>query len=139
MSKSSIHIDWTGGMSFETEVDNHKIILDASPEVGGNDKGPRPKPFMLVALAGCTGMDVISILTKMRVEPEGFRVWVEAEMTEEHPKHYSTMKVIYEFKGKDLPMEKLEKAVSLSEDRYCGVNEVYKRAIKMSSEIRVVE
>lgn len=126
-------------MSFETEVDNHKIILDASPEVGGNDKGPRPKPFMLVALAGCTGMDVISILTKMRVEPEGFRVWVEAEMTEEHPKHYSTMKVIYEFKGKDLPMEKLEKAVSLSEDRYCGVNEVYKRAIKMSSEIRVVE
>lgn len=139
MNESTIHIEWTGGMSFETEIDNHKLVLDASPESGGDDRGPRPKPFMLVALAGCTGMDVVSILTKMRVELEGFKVWVEAEMTEEHPKHYKSMKVIYEFKGKDLPMDKIEKAVSLSEDRYCGVNEVYKRAIEMSHEIRIVE
>jgi putative redox protein len=126
-------------MKFETELDGHKLTIDASPESGGANKGPRPKPLMLVALAGCTGMDVVSILKKMRVELDGFKVWVEAEQTEEHPKHYSSMKIIYEFKGMDLPMDKLEKAVSLSEERYCGVNAVYKKAIPITAEIRVVE
>lgn len=138
MSKSKIFIDWQGDMAFEADIDGQKVMIDASPEVGGSDKGPRPKPLMLVALAGCTGMDVVSILKKMRVELDGLRVWVEAEQTEEHPKHYSSMKVIYEFKGKDLPMDKLEKAVSLSEERYCGVSAVYKKAMPVSTEIRVV-
>ncbi|HOP02867.1 MAG TPA: OsmC family protein [Tenuifilaceae bacterium] len=139
MNKKTIHIEWQGDMKFETELDGHKLIIDAAPEVGGTDKGPRPKPLMLVALAGCTGMDVVSILKKMRVELEGLKVWVEAEQTDEHPKHYSSMKVIYEFKGKNLPMDKLEKAVSLSEERYCGVSAVYKKAIPVTNEIRVVE
>lgn len=139
MSRTSVHIDWKGGMSFETELDGHKLTLDASEDVGGENRGPRPKPFMLVALAGCTGMDVVSILRKMRVEYEGLRIFVEAEQTEDQPKQYSCMKVIYEFKGKNLPMDKLEKAVSLSEDRYCGVSAVYKKAIPLSTEIRVIE
>jgi len=139
MSTKTIHIDWQGDMKFETELDGHKLTIDAAPESGGTNKGPRPKPLMLVALAGCTGMDVVSILKKMRVELDGFKVWVEAEQTEEHPKHYSSMKIIYEFKGKDLPMDKLEKAVSLSEERYCGVSAVYKKAIPVTAEIRVVK
>ncbi len=84
-------------------------------------------------------MDVVSILAKMRVDVKRFRVFVEAQQTEEHPKHYAEIKLIYEFKGKELPMDKLEKAVSLSEERYCGVNAVYKKAMKVSYEIRVVE
>ena len=75
----------------------------------------------------------------MKVEPEAFNVIVEADVTEEHPKHYSKMKVIYQFKGKDLPLDKLKKAVKLSEDKYCGVTAVYKKAIKIESEIRVLE
>ena len=75
----------------------------------------RPKKIDVAALAGCTGIDVIMILKKMKVEPEAFNVIVEADVTEEHPKHYTKMKVIYQFKGKDLPMDKLEKAVNLSE------------------------
>lgn len=139
MSTKTIHIDWQGDMKFETELDGHKLVIDAAPESGGTDKGPRPKPLMLVALAGCTGMDVVSILKKMRVDIDGLRIWVEAQQTEEHPKHYSSMKIIYEFKGKDLPMDKLEKAVNLSEERYCGVNAVYKKAIPVTAEIRIVE
>ena len=139
MSKAKIHIDWQGDMSFEADIDGQKLVLDAAPEVGGGNKGPRPKPLMLVALAGCTGMDVVSMLKKMRVELDGLRIRVEAEQTEEHPKHYSSMKVIYEFKGKDLPMDKLEKAVNMSEERYCGVSAVYKKAMPVSTEIRVVE
>ncbi|MDD3567706.1 MAG: OsmC family protein [Bacteroidales bacterium] len=139
MSSVKINIDWQGDMAFETELDGHKLVIDASPEVGGGNKGPRPKPLMLVALAGCTGMDVVSILKKMRVELDGLRIWVEAEQTEEHPKHYSEMKIIYEFKGKDLPMDKIEKAVNLSEERYCGVSAVYRKAMPISTEIRIVE
>lgn len=139
MSKAKVYIDWQGDMSFEADIDGQKLVLDAAPEVGGGNKGPRPKPLMLVALAGCTGMDVVSILKKMRVELDGLRIWVEAEQTEEHPKHYSSMKVVYEFKGKDLPMDKLEKAVNMSEERYCGVSAVYKKAMPVSTEIRIIE
>lgn len=138
MSTAQIYIDWQGEMAFEADVNGHKIMLDAAPESGGANAGPRPKPLMLVALAGCTGMDIVSILKKMRVEFDGLRVWVEAEQTEEHPKHYSSMKIIYEFKGNDLPMDKLEKAVNLSEERYCGVNAVYKKAMTVTTEIRII-
>lgn len=139
MSTAQIFIDWQGEMAFEANVNGHKIMLDAAPESGGANAGPRPKPLMLVALAGCTGMDVVSILKKMRVEFDGLRVWVEAEQTEEHPKHYTSMKIVYEFKGKELPLDKLEKAVNLSEERYCGVNAVYKKAMTVTTEIRVVD
>ena len=139
MEKVTIHANWQSGMMFETELFGHKLIMDAAESHGGTNKGPRPKPLMLAALAGCTGMDVVSILAKMKVEITKFRIWVEAEQTEEHPKHYTEIKLIYEFTGKDLPMDKLEKAVSLSEERYCGVNAVYKKAMKVTYEIRVNE
>lgn len=137
--KQEINLEWLENMAFKTQLNGHELILDASTEGGGENRGPRPKILMMVALAGCTGMDVVSILKKMRVEVEGFNVRVEGELTEEHPKHYTSMKIIYEFKGKDLPMEKLEKAVSLSEERYCGVNAVYKKAMAVSTEIRIVD
>lgn len=136
--KSSLNLAWKENMAFETEMNGHKIILDADPAVGGENKGPRPKPFMLLALAGCTGMDVISILKKMRVEVESFNVKVEGNLTEEHPKQYDKMHVIYEFKGKNLPMDKIEKAVNLSEERYCGVSAMYKKAIPITTEIRIL-
>nr|WP_320022044.1 OsmC family protein [uncultured Draconibacterium sp.] len=114
-------------------------MLDAAEAVGGEDQGPRPKPLMLTALAGCTGMDVISILKKMRVEVEDFDVTVEGDLTDEHPKQYYKMNVIYTFKGKELPLEKLKKAVSLSEERYCGVSALYKKAIELTSEIKIID
>ena len=135
--KTSLEINWLKGMAFESEINGHKIIIDAVEEVGGNNKGPRPKPLMLLSLAGCTGMDVVSILKKMRVDLENFKVEVEANQTEEHPKHYNEMKVIYKFWGKDLPMDKLQKAIDLSEERYCGVSAVYKKYVKMSHEIQL--
>jgi putative redox protein len=136
--KQEINLEWLENMAFKTQVNGHELILDTSSEGGGEDRGPRPKILMMVALAGCTGMDVVSILRKMRVEVEGFNVRVEGELTEEHPKHYTSMKVIYEFKGKDLPLDKLEKAVNLSEERYCGVNATYKKAMEITTEIRIV-
>lgn len=139
MDKVQIFADWQEGMAFEAEVNGHKLMLDADEKVGGTNKGPRPKPLMLVALAGCTGMDVISILKKMRVEPSKFRVWVEAEQTEEHPKHYTAMKVIYEFWGKNLPLESINKAIGLSEEKYCGVSAAYRKGMTITHEVRINE
>ena len=137
--KHIIDLKWMDKMAFETEVNGHKLVLDASEEVGGEDRGPRPKQLMLVSLAGCTGMDVVSILKKMRVELEYFNVKVEGDVREEHPKKYETMKVTYEFKGKELDLEKLKKAVTLSEEKYCGVRAVYNSAIKITSEIVILD
>ena len=138
MSTEIVKVNWLQNMAFEAEVNGHKIVIDAAEAVGGENLGPRPKPLMLVALAGCTGMDVVSILNKMRVEVEAFNVVVEGDLTEEHPKQFSQMRVIYEFKGKDLPMDKLEKAINLSEERYCGVSAMYKKAIGIITEIRIL-
>ncbi len=138
MAKEEIKVDWLGNMAFKAEVNGHEIILDAVDAVGGENRGPRPKPLMMVALAGCTGMDVVSILKKMRVEVDHFTVRVVGNLTEEHPKHFDGMHVIYEFKGSDLPMEKLEKAVSLSEERYCGVSVSYRKAMGITTEIKIL-
>jgi len=137
--KHIVDLAWTDKVAFSGDMDGHKIIVDATEQSGGSDLGPRPKKLMLTALAGCTGIDVIMILKKMKVEPEAFNVIVEAVVTEEHPMHYTKMNVIYQFKGKDLPMDKLEKAVKLSESTYCGVTAAYRKAMEMTWEIRVVE
>lgn len=137
--KHFVDLAWTDKVAFTGDMDGHKITVDATEQSGGSDLGPRPKKLMLTALAGCTGIDVIMILKKMKVEPEAFNVIVEGDVTEEHPMHYTKMHVIYQFKGKDLPMDKLEKAVKLSESTYCGVTAAYRKAMEMTWEIRVVE
>jgi putative redox protein len=139
MAKEQIKLNWLENMAFEADVNGHKIVLDASDKVGGENRGARPKPLMMVALAGCSGMDVVSILKKMRVEVEAFNVFVEGDLTEEHPKQYLKMHVVYEFKGRDLPMDKLEKAVDLSQEKYCGVSAMYRKAFGITSEIRITE
>lgn len=138
-NKQSVTTSWLDKMAFESEINGHKIVIDADSSVGGEDRGPRPKPLMLASLGGCTAMDVISILKKMRVEVDDFKVHVEGELTDEHPKQFSKMHVVYEFKGKNLPMDKLEKAVNLSEERYCGVSAVYKKVMEVTSEIKTLD
>jgi len=137
MATDSLSLQWVDGMEFTSLVNGHSITIDANSEFGGKNNGPRPKPLMMLALAGCTGMDVISILHKMRVFPDSFKVNIETAITDEHPKHYTRMKVIYEFSGENLPENKLKRAVELSEQQYCGVSAVYKKAMNLEFEIRL--
>jgi putative redox protein len=129
---------WTGDMAFETELDGHKLTIDAAEEGGGHNAGMRPKKLMLTALAGCTGMDVISILKKMKIVPDEFNVRVDGNVTEEHPKQYESMHIIYEFKGDNLPKDKLVRAIELSQEKYCGVSALYKKAIKVTYEVKMI-
>lgn len=137
--KDAINVKWTGDMAFEALVDEHRIVMDARQEVGGKNSGPRPKPLLMVSLAGCTGMDVISILRKMKVEVTGFHMRVIGELTEDHPKRYTAIKLIYEFSGINLPADKLQRAVELSQEKYCGVSATLKDSCEISYEIKINE
>ena len=139
LDKHSIRTEWKGGLAFEADVNGHKVRMDAPVDGGGENSGVGPKKLQLVALSGCTGMDVVSILQKMRVDIEKINIEVQGDVTDEHPKHYNKMHVIYEFTGKNLPLDKLEKAVKMSEETYCGVEALYRKAIEVSSEIKVIE
>lgn len=133
--KQNITLSWNDAMSFETTLNGHKIVIDADETVGGKNRGPRPKPLLLLALAGCTAMDVTSMLGKMRVNFESFRIDVEADVTENHPKYYNKLHLKYIFNGKDLPMEKIQKAVNLSQESYCGVSAMLSKAAELTFEI----
>lgn len=137
--KETIKATWLNDLSFEAEVDGHKVYLDTSLEHGGKNLGPRPKPLMMVALAGCTGMDVAAILKKMRVEIESLKVDVEGDVSEDHPKRFEGMKVIYRVKGKDVSRKNVEKAVNLSRTKYCGVSANYSKAFPVEHEIIIEE
>jgi putative redox protein len=136
---NKVNVAWTGDMAFEADVNDFKIKLDADEKVGGKNGGPRPKALTLVSLGGCTGMDVVSILSKMRVFPEFFNVEVTGELTEEHPKYYHKIHIVYTFRGKDLPLAKIEKAVNLSQERYCGVSAMLSKAAEVTHEIIIEE
>jgi len=137
--KHSIKTEWKGNIAFETEINGHKLIMDAPTVAGGTDLGPSPKKLLLAALSGCTGMDVVSILKKMRVEIENCSIEVQGDVADTDPKYYIKMHVIYEFTGKNLPLEKLQKAVKMSEETYCGVGALYRKAIEVTSEIKIIE
>lgn len=130
-------VTWDSGLAFQVRQDGHQYLIDASPEAGGADRGPRPKALLLSGLGGCTAIDVVSILGKMRVALDGLEVQVSAESREEHPRIFTGIHVRYVFRGKDLPMDKLERAVKLSEETYCGVSAMLRPAVPITSEIVV--
>jgi putative redox protein len=132
-------VTWQSNMAFEATVNGHKIIMDADVSGGGQDLGARPKILLLAGLGGCTGMDVVSILAKMQIVPEKFWIEIFAEMTDEHPKVYNQIKLVYCFKGNNLPIEKLEKAVNLSKEKYCSVSAMLSKTAEMIIEIKIVD
>jgi putative redox protein len=130
---------WLSNMSFEATVNGHTFIMDADAKVGGEDKGPRPKTLLLASLAGCTGMDVISLLNKMRVVYTDLKINVSAEQTTEHPKIYKKIHITYIIKGRDIEREKVEKAVLLSQDKYCGVSAMLKKVSEITYQVDILE
>jgi len=130
-------MNWIGKMAFDAEVSGHHIIMDADPEWGGENRGPRPKPLLLAALSGCSGMDVVSILDKMKLSDYRFRVDVEADSTSEHPIVYHTIRMNFHFEGEALPPDKIVKAVTLSTQRYCGVYAMLKQAANIEVKIYI--
>jgi putative redox protein len=132
-----VRTEWNGAMRFDALIDGGKVAMDADPAVGGTNSGIAPKPLMLAALVGCTGMDVAALLKKMRVDVDLFAIDTEANLTDEHPKYYDSVKVIYQFSGRSMDEAKIQKAVNLSIDRYCGVFEMFRGFAKLETEIKI--
>ncbi|MCC6749212.1 MAG: OsmC family protein [Deltaproteobacteria bacterium] len=126
---------WRDGMAFAAELDGHTLLLDADEEFGGQNRGPRPKGLTLVSLGGCTAMDVVAILNKMRVPLERLEVTLDSVLPDEHPKKFTKIVVRYHLWGKDLPVEKVQRAVQLSEEKYCGVRATLAPTVAMETEI----
>lgn len=137
MEKKEVTVDYTDGMAFNGKVAQFDIHMDAKPEVGGLDKGPTPKPLLLVSLGGCTGMDVVSLLKKMRQEYDSYKMKITGEQTDEHPKYYHKIHVEYIFEGESLDEGKVKKAVDLSQEKYCGVSYMLKQAAELTYSITI--
>ena len=127
---------FSSGMAFTTELNGHNITIDLDKSDDGNNTGPRPKALMLVSLAGCTGVDVVMILNKMRVEFSDFSIDVEGELTDTEPKVYHTVKLVYNIKIRKEDEAKVEKAVDLSQNKYCGVSAMFRQFCTLTSEIQ---
>jgi putative redox protein len=123
------------GMAFTTLLNGHAITTDTD-DGDGQNKGPRPKALMLVALTGCTGIDVVSILNKMKVAFSDLRIDVQADLTDEDAAVYHTVKLLYYIKVAAEDRAKVEKAVALSMDKYCGVSAMFKKFATLEREIK---
>lgn len=132
---AQITLKWKKNSTFETELNGHPILIDTSVENGGNDEGPRPKALMLVALAGCTGMDVAPLFRKMRVRFESLSIDVTAGTSDSIPLVYTDFHVTYHVAGNPDDSAKILKAVRLSQDKYCGVTMMMKKIAPVSWEI----
>jgi putative redox protein len=113
---------WKKGHEFEAEHEGNKIQMDGSTE-----NGHGPKALLLSALAGCSGIDVVDVLTKMRVEFSDFTIEVEADQTEEHPKVFKEIHITYKIKTAATNKDKVKKAIDLSLEKYCGVSAMLRK------------
>lgn len=134
-----ITLDWLGDIAFEANVDGHKFNLDLSKEKGGKDLGPRPKPLLLAALSGCSAMDSVSILKKMRIEDYKLQVKMEAEVADDHPMIYRTIGMNFHFTGDNLPVDNVIKSVEMSITKYCAVYAMLSKASTITTKVYINE
>jgi putative redox protein len=131
-------INWIEKMAFAgVTPSGHELKMDAAPEVDGENSGPRPTELLLQAVAGCTGIDIISILHKMRLEPSAFHMDVKGERADDHPKRFTMINIHYALDG-ELPEDKVVRAIRLSKDKYCSVSHSLNSEITVSYSINGV-
>ncbi len=138
MKTKKAYIKQISGITFAGKTDsNHWITMDGPEEFGGSDAGIRPKELILLGLAGCTGSDVISILKKKRVQLNDFEINIEAEIADEHPQVFTKINLEYVFYGSEIKKEDVERAIELSQTKYCSVSAMLKNSIEIVHTYRI--
>ncbi len=135
MAKHEIETQWMGKMQFNALVNGHTIVMDAPERAAGEDAGPIPKPFVLTALSGCTGMDIVALLRKANLTVDEFTMKVTGELSKQQPLEYIAMHIVYEFRGNESVKEAVLHAVTDSQEKYCGVSSMLKKALPVTWEI----
>lgn len=130
----------SGGMRFEAATaSGHRVVMDSTDIAGGGNGGPSPMELVLVGLAGCTGMDVISILRKMRQDVIAYSVAVRGTQAEEHPRVYTAVTVEHSIRGRNLNPDLVRRAVELSETRYCPVGAMLGKTAHITHVVTIME
>jgi|SRR5436190_4184591 len=135
MAYHEIETQWMGKMQFNSLVNGHTLIMDAPERVGGEDAGPIPKPFVLTALSGCTGMDIVAILRNAHKEVRELNIKVTGQLSQQRPIEYVAMHVVYDFKGDESFKEAAMDAVTASQEKYCGVSHMLRKALPVTWEV----
>ena len=134
MVQHEIETKWMGKMQFNTTVFGHSIVMDAPERVGGENLGSIPKPFILTALSGCTGMDVVSFLRKEGIELKNFDLKVVGELSKQAPIAYTAVHIVYEIQGEANQQQAVWNAIQLSQGQYCGVSFMLKKIMPVTWE-----
>ena len=138
MGTKTAYLKRIKGITFAGKTDsNHWITMDGPEEFGGSNAGIRPKELLLLALAGCTASDVVSILTKKRTPLDDFEINIKADISDEHPQVFTKIDLEYVFYGKDLNSKDIERAIELSQTKYCAVTAMLEKAIEIKHTYRI--
>ena len=133
-------ISWVDGALFVAEAGSgHTITMDGSPDVGGRNLAARPMEIVLIGMGGCTAIDVVSMLKKQRQDIEGIEVSLVAERAEDHPKVFNQVKLVYTVRGRNLNKALVERAVALSDEKYCSATAMVRKSAEITHEIVLVE
>ncbi len=133
------NVEYVSNMRFVGAANSaHSVVMDTSA-AGGEGTASRPMELLLVALGGCTGMDVVSILRKMRVKYDSFRLEIKGELNAEHPKTYKEVEIVYRFSGRSLPQDRIEHAVELSQEKYCPISATLRPTAKIRYRVEISE
>jgi putative redox protein len=130
-----VETQWMGKMQFNALVNGHTIVMDAPERVGGEDLGPIPKPLVLTALSGCTGMDVIALLRKAGKQVDDFDIRVSGEITKQPPIAYINIHMVYDFRGPTENQDAALQAVTDSQEKLCGVSSMLKKLMPVTWEV----
>lgn len=140
MSSQSVTVQLTEGMSFLANSDTgYEVRLDGSPDAGGTGRGPSPMELLLMSLGGCTAMDVISILRKMRQEVTDYRVEVRGTRAADHPRVYTELEVVHVITGRGVSAERAQHAIDLSAGTYCSVSAMLGASAQVTHRLELIE
>lgn len=137
---TTARIAWVDNALFVGESGSgHTLTMDGSPDVGGRDLGVRPMELVLIGMGGCTAIDVVSMLRKQRQDIRDVVVELAAERADDHPKVFTAVKLIYRVRGKNLNRALVERAVSLSDEKYCSATAMVRKSAAVTHEIVLEE
>lgn len=140
MASKKAFVKQVQGITFVGKTDsNHWVTMDGPEAFGGSNAGTRPKELLMIALGGCAGSDITSILTKKKIKVDGFEMNITAESAEEHPQVFTKMHIEFVFTGKNIPVKDVERAIELSLTKYCSVTAMLQKAMPIEHSYRIVE
>jgi len=140
MAQKKAFIKQLQGITFAGKTDsNNWVMMDGPGDFGGSNAAIRPKELLLLSLGGCTGADVASILQKKRIKLDGYEMNLTADATEDYPQVYTKIHIEYIFYGEDIPVKDVERAIELSQTKYCGVTAMLSKAMEITHSYKIMK